>query len=69
MSQQNPNFENKEGQKVPSVTFATRANDEWLNRTTEELFAGKTVVVFSLPGAFTIRNMSEMKMRLPTACV
>jgi glutaredoxin-like protein len=53
MSQQNPNFENKEGQKIPSVTFATRANDEWVNRTTEELFAGKTVVVFYLPGAFT----------------
>jgi len=53
MSQQNPNFENKEGQKIPSVTFPTRANDEWVNRTTEELFAGKTVVVFSLPGAFT----------------
>lgn len=53
MSQQNPNFENKEGQKVPSVTFPTRVNDEWVNRTSDELFAGKTVVVFSLPGAFT----------------
>lgn len=53
MTQQNPNFENREGQKVPSVTFPTRVNDEWVNRSTDELFAGKTVVVFSLPGAFT----------------
>lgn len=53
MSEQNPNFENREGQRVPSVTFPTRQNDEWVNVTTDELFAGKTVVVFSLPGAFT----------------
>lgn len=44
---------NKEGQKVPSVTFPTRNNNEWVNVTTDELFAGKTVAVFSLPGAFT----------------
>lgn len=44
---------NKEGQKVPSVTFPTRKNNEWVNVTTDELFAGKTVAVFSLPGAFT----------------
>ncbi|WDE00659.1 glutathione peroxidase [Thalassomonas actiniarum] len=44
---------NKEGQTIPAVTFATRDNDQWVNRTTEELFANKTVVVFSLPGAFT----------------
>ena len=53
MSEQNPNFENREGQAVPSVTFPTRQNDEWVNVTSEELFSGKTVVVFSLPGAFT----------------
>ena len=53
MSQQNPNFENREGQSVPSVTFPTRQNDEWVNVTTDALFSGKTVVVFSLPGAFT----------------
>ena len=53
MTQQNPNFENKEGQSVPSVTFPTRVNDEWVNRTTDDIFSGKTVVVFSLPDAFT----------------
>ena len=53
MSTQNANFENKEGQKVPSGTFPIRVNDDWSKRDTEEIFAGKTVVVFSLPGAFT----------------
>ena len=46
-------LENKEGQKVPSVTFRTRQEGEWVNVTSDELFNGKTVVVFSLPGAFT----------------
>ncbi|WP_028025894.1 glutathione peroxidase [Enterovibrio calviensis] len=44
---------NKEGQNIPNVTFPTRQGDAWVNVTTDELFAGKTVVVFSLPGAFT----------------
>lgn len=44
---------NKEGQRVPNVTFRTRQNNEWVNVTTDEIFKGKTVVVFSLPGAFT----------------
>ena len=46
-------LQNKEGQKIPSVVFPTRKNDEWVNVTTDEVFAGKTVIVFSLPGAFT----------------
>lgn len=44
---------NREGQKIPSITFHTRSNNQWVDVTTDELFAGKTVVVFSLPGAFT----------------
>lgn len=44
---------NREGQRVPNVTFPTRQNNEWVNVTTDEIFKGKTVVVFSLPGAFT----------------
>jgi len=46
-------FENREGQQVPQVTFRTRRNHEWVDVTTDELFKGKTVVVFALPGAFT----------------
>ena len=45
--------QNREGQRVPNVTFRVRQNNEWKSITTDELFAGKTVVVFSLPGAFT----------------
>ena len=43
----------KEQQKVPNVTFTLRANDEWTTRSSDEIFNDKTVVVFSLPGAFT----------------
>ncbi|RRQ23510.1 glutathione peroxidase [Guyparkeria sp. SCN-R1] len=46
-------LENREGQKVPNVTFRTRQNHDWVNVTTDEIFKGKTVAVFSLPGAFT----------------
>ncbi|WP_114324931.1 glutathione peroxidase [Candidatus Colwellia aromaticivorans] len=53
MSTNNSKFENKEGQNVPAVTFPIRANDDWISRDTQDIFAGKTVVVFSLPGAFT----------------
>jgi glutaredoxin-like protein len=44
---------NSEGKKVPNVTFHTRKNNAWVDVSTDELFKGKTVVVFSLPGAFT----------------
>ena len=46
-------LENREGQRVPNVTFRTRQNDEWVDVTTDEIFAAKRVIVFSLPGAFT----------------
>lgn len=46
-------LQSREGQRVPQVTFRVRENNEWKNVTTAELFDGKTVVVFSLPGAFT----------------
>jgi glutaredoxin-like protein len=46
-------LENREGQKVTNVVFKTRTNDAFVDVTTDELFKGKTVVVFSLPGAFT----------------
>jgi glutaredoxin-like protein len=46
-------LQNREGQRVPNVTFRVRANNEWKEVSTTDLFAGKTVVVFSLPGAFT----------------
>ncbi|MEA5504307.1 peroxiredoxin [Halotia wernerae UHCC 0503] len=48
--------------KVPNVVFKIRVRDEsigganpyrWQDITTQEIFGGKRVVVFSLPGAFT----------------
>ena len=44
---------NHEGLKVPEVAFRVRENDDWKTVTTSDIFDGKTVVVFSLPGAFT----------------
>ncbi len=46
-------LKNMEGQAVPECTFHTRQNNDWVDVTTDELFKGKTVVLFSLPGAFT----------------
>ena len=46
-------IENREGNHVPQVTFHTRVNHEWVDVSSDEIFKGKTVVVFSLPGAFT----------------
>jgi thioredoxin-dependent peroxiredoxin len=48
--------------RVPNVVFKTRVRDEsiggpnpyrWQDRTTQEIFGGKKVVLFALPGAFT----------------
>lgn len=46
-------LENREGQRVPNVTFHLRQNNQWVDITTDDIFKGKTVVVFALPGAFT----------------
>jgi len=42
-----------EGKRVPDVSFRTRRDHEWVELTSRDIFDGKTVVVFSLPGAFT----------------
>lgn len=42
-----------EGQPVPEVTFQTRRNGEWQPVSSHDVFHGRTVVVFALPGAFT----------------
>lgn len=44
---------NKEGQRVPDVTFKTRQGDDWVEVSSSDIFANKTVVLFALPGAFT----------------
>jgi thioredoxin-dependent peroxiredoxin len=49
-------------QQVPDVVFKTRVRDEsiggdnpfrWQDVTTKDIFAGKRIIIFSLPGAFT----------------
>lgn len=48
--------------QVPNVTFKTRVRDEsvggenpfrWQDITSNDIFAGKNIVLFALPGAFT----------------
>jgi peroxiredoxin len=46
-------LENRENQNVPHVIFRARREHEWVDVTSDEIFKGRTVVVFSLPGAFT----------------
>ncbi|EHS49159.1 Redoxin domain protein [Rhizobium sp. PDO1-076] len=41
------------GDKLPTATFKEKAADGPVETTTEQLFAGKKVVVFAVPGAFT----------------
>jgi glutaredoxin-like protein len=46
-------FDNREGRRIPEVTFRTRRDHEWVTRSSRDIFEGRTVIVFSLPGAFT----------------
>ena len=72
--------------KIPYVIFKTREGDtsetegacaiggKWVDKSTDDFFKGKRVVLFSLPGAFTptcssqqlpgfVRNYDERKDR------
>ncbi|MCC6138289.1 MAG: glutathione peroxidase [Bdellovibrionaceae bacterium] len=41
------------GQKVPQTTFKIRDGFKWVDKTTDDFFKGKKVVLFALPGAYT----------------
>lgn len=43
----------KPGEKLPQTTFRTHGADGPANITSDEIFAGKTVILFAVPGAFT----------------
>ena len=42
-----PSAKDLEGKRVPNVTFKSRVNDQWKDVSTDDIFKGKTVVVFS----------------------
>jgi len=46
-------FKSMEGRRVPDVTFKVRRDCDWVDVTSRQLFDGRNVVLFSLPGAFT----------------
>lgn len=48
-----PQLTPEETVNIPSVDFMFRENGEFVTKSTEELFGGKKVVLFALPGAFT----------------
>ncbi len=43
----------KAGARVPDVTFRLRRGANWVETSTARIFAGRSVIVFALPGAFT----------------
>ncbi|MBC5832877.1 peroxiredoxin [Vibrio metschnikovii] len=43
----------KQGQSLPAVTLSQLTADGMVNHNVQELFAGKKVVLFAVPGAFT----------------
>ena len=46
-------YKTLEGQQVPSVTFKVRQGDSWITVPSNDIFSGKNVIVFGLPGAYT----------------
>tara|TARA_Y100001938_G_scaffold149235_1_gene235376 strand:+ start:1656 stop:2159 length:504 start_codon:yes stop_codon:yes gene_type:complete len=45
--------------KVPYTNFKIYLNDEWAERDTVDIFDNKKVVVFAVPGAFTLSSGSQ----------
>jgi len=43
----------KEAYQIPQVEFIFRESGEFVSKTSADLFNGKRVIIFSLPGAFT----------------
>jgi peroxiredoxin len=43
----------KAGDRVPDVSLRTRRGAQWVETSTREIFGGRSVVAFALPGAFT----------------
>ena len=46
-------LQSSEGKRVPQATFRTRQDGQWVDVTTDQVFKGRNVIVFALPGAYT----------------
>ncbi|RLA04859.1 MAG: glutathione peroxidase [Gammaproteobacteria bacterium] len=46
-------MENREGSAIPTMSFKVQDDNDWESWSTKELFSGKKVILFSLPGAYT----------------
>lgn len=45
--------QSREGQRIPETSFRVRDGGSWIDISTKDVFAGRTVIAFGLPGAFT----------------
>ena len=43
--------QDRNGKPVPQVTFRTRQDHEWVNLSSDDVFKGKTVIVFLSAGS------------------
>ena len=57
----------KIGDKIPAVTLKTLTSDGMKDLATESFFAGKNMVLFAVPGAFTPTCTAKHFLRLTWA--
>ena len=43
----------RSGDRLPDVAFRLRVDGQWVEKTTAELFGGRSVVIFAVPAAFS----------------
>jgi glutaredoxin/glutathione-dependent peroxiredoxin len=58
----------KVGDKIPSVSLKYMDKDGMQTASTDDLFKGKKVVLFALPGAFTPTCSAIRRLALPSIC-
>ena len=58
----------KVGDKIPSIKLKTKTADGVKDITTDDLFKGKKVALFALPGAFTPRQQKGQALLNTQRC-
>ena len=53
----------QEGDKIPAATLPSMQDGKPTPMTTEEIFAGKKVVLFAVPGAFALQGTPQVQHR------